>query len=415
MYFWRATTIAIVLALPGFSSLFFSSFTLEFEKEVRIRSVVYWAIVLGGWIALLNRGRPTQSLKPWPIVTLMIADVLLIGLRLPDSKKTKDVYPTSPAIDFLRKHNPDGQRAYDPEPATRWEGSMLILPPYECLLGPGSPQSSVYGIPSIRGYNPLDVARYRQYLAFIAGDETTDRAFGSRYSHPVVSSLSSVEPVKNRQLLDLLSVRYLVAKSNDSRTGAGWQQVAYVPLAVYYNFLGEGIDLTNAQTVYENQTVMPRTFVLGDVVPQAADRNEVQSQLQSLDIRLTATLEDWNPARDPLPRSTNPPGPARLRSHKPNEIIIDLDGKTAGLLVLTDPWYPGWLCRIDGNEVPIWKANYAFRGVMVPEDSREVVFHFKPRSYRWGKWISLGTLTIVLLLGIPYLMRRVRQKLSPSA
>ena len=27
---------------------------------------------------------------------------------------------------------------------------------------------------------------------------------------------------------------------------------------------------------------------------------------------------------------------------------------------------------VDGNEVPIWKADYAFRGVMVPEGSRDM-------------------------------------------
>ena len=120
--------------------------------------------------------------------------------------------------------------------------------------------------------------------------------------------------------------------------------------------------------------------------------------MKSINLQSTALIEPGDSGMPNLPTINHPPGPARIRSHTPNEIRIDLDGQTAGLLVLTDPWYPGWVCRVDGNEVPIWKADYAFRGVMVPEGTREVVFSFEPVSYERGKWISLGTLLVVVLL-----------------
>ena len=70
------------------------------------------------------------------------------------------------------------------------------------------------------------------------------------------------------------------------------------------------------------------------------------------------------------------------------------------------PWYPGWVCRVDGNEMPVWKADHAFRGVMVPDGSREVVFHFEPQSYRRGKWISMIALAAVPVFFVGLTIRR---------
>jgi hypothetical protein len=276
-----------------------------------------------------------------------------------------------------------------------------------CFLGPGSPQASVYGIPSIRGYNPLDVARYRKFLAFIADQNPTTGAFGNGFTHPVVPAFTTSGPIPNRPLLDLLGVRFQITAPDDPRLGDHWTPVANALYARSYNFTGVGIEYVWPLTIFENPSVMPRAFVLADAVPQAPE-GQVLAQLKAIDVRRTATLEDWDPAADPLPRSGSEPGPAVIRSHQPNEIVIDLDGRTAGLLVLTDPWYPGWVCRIDGSETKIWKADYAFRGVFVPEGAREVVFRFEPRSFRQGKWVSLVTLVGVGVFFAVSIVRRRR-------
>lgn len=273
-------------------------------------------------------------------------------------------------------------------------------------MGPGSPQASVQGVPSIRGYNPLDAARYREFLAILANEDRNGGAFSSRFSHPVVLALTTTKPIQHHSLLDLLGVRFCITTPGDKRMATHWARVFDVPQATGYNFLHYGIRQIGAQAIYENQTVMPRAFVVSDAIPEA-DSEGVAAQLQSLDVRKTATLEDWDPSRDSLPHSENPPGPATIRSYTPNEILIDLDGKTAGLLVLTDPWYPGWVCRIDGNEAPVWKADYAFRGVMVPNGAKEVVFRFEPQSYRWGKRISLLAMGIVGLAALGWIFRRL--------
>jgi hypothetical protein len=314
-------------------------------------------------------------------VCLLTGDLLLIAQMYGQMCATQSidrVYPQPEIINYVRVNNPEGLRTFDESR----------------LFGPGSPSASVYGVPCITGYNPLDVARYRQFLAFITDDGTSQSAFSGEFTHPVVGDFSS----KNPALLNLLGVRYRIDAYDPEYKGtltAGWKKIDYPGLGNpvrNYSFLGEGLGLFNLHKyeLLENMEVQPRAFVVTSANTQANADPDVLAQLKALDLRTAATLEDWNPTTDPLP--TGMPGPATIRAHSPNRIAIDLGGQTAGLLVLTDPWYPGWVCRIDGQETKIWKADYAFRGVMVPAGSREVVFHFEPQSYRRGKWISLATL-----------------------
>ena len=68
--------------------------------------------------------------------------------------------------------------------------------------------------------------------------------------------------------------------------------------------------------------------------------------------------------------------------------------------MLSDVWFPGWVCRIDGREVPVYRANHAFRAVALPAGAREAVFAFEPRSYRIGWWVSCGALVLLAVAGV---------------
>ncbi len=350
----------------------------------------YWVVMMiGACLFWLSPYIASKLVIP-AIMTLLVADLLILATPLPETKAAEKIYPRSEVIDHIRENNPDGGRVHEWN-ATERQG---------CLLGPGSPVASVYGIPSTRGYNPLDVARYRTFLDFVANDRNSDAAFSSEFKHPVVPAFFP----RNVSLYHLLGIRFDVLGSN-----AGFAKTVQEPLFAY-NFLGPGIERLPHQYVTDRN--YGRAYFVSNAVPQAGE-TEVLSQLKSLDLDVTATLESWDPAVAPMPQRE--PGIWKIRSHKPNEVTCELDGSAAGLLVLTDPWYPGWVCRIDGTEVPIWKADYAFRGVMVPEGSREVVFHFEPQSYRRGKWISLVALIGIGLLFFSMVIRRATIKLNCRA
>jgi hypothetical protein len=131
--------------------------------------------------------------------------------------------------------------------------------------------------------------------------------------------------------------------------------------------------------------------------------------MQATDFHETVLVEGCDPAA----RESGPPGgfrAARIAEYQPNQICIEVEGDSAGWLVLTDMWFPGWTCSLDGESRPIYPGNYLFRAVPVPAGRHEVVFRFRPQSYQLGRAISAGTLVGLVVWSLILLIRRVRSR-----
>ena len=381
-----ATAVVLIIVLgPGVLSALAGQFPKLSALNPGWRA--YWLAVPAAWIAFLAVApRQSDRARTVALGALLLGDLLIFSLRFPATRPVEDIYPRSPLVDPIRgdEHMP-GALVYDPD----------VDEAGDCFLGPGSPAASVSGVRSVRGYNPLDVARYRQFLAFIADVGEPQRAFSGNFTNPVMHEF----PVKNRRLFDLLGVAWEVAPADDPPAGGGWVGVAGAadPAPRSYNFLGRGVRQLPPMRLYFNVQSMPRAFVVPAAVPEAGEA-DVLAQLQGLDPWQTATLAGWDPGVDPLPKAAGGRRWQQITDARPNRLTVELDGQSAGLLVLTDPWYPGWRCWVDGTEVPLRKADYAFRGVMVPNGAREVEFRFEPRSYRVGRFASVVALGAILIV-----------------
>jgi hypothetical protein len=121
----------------------------------------------------------------------------------------------------------------------------------------------------------------------------------------------------------------------------------------------------------------------------------VLTALQETDLRRTVLLEGA-PA-PPIPGGSD--GTAIIRDYRPNRVTIEVGGR-AGFLVLTDVWFPGWTCTVDGGPADVYRADYVFRAVQVPEGAHEVVFRFEPASYRLGLQVSAVTVALLAVLSL---------------
>jgi uncharacterized membrane protein YfhO len=54
---------------------------------------------------------------------------------------------------------------------------------------------------------------------------------------------------------------------------------------------------------------------------------------------------------------------------------------------------------VDGHQAELLKANYLFRGVLLPAGNHEVEFRYEPRSYAYGGGISAAALAALILWG----------------
>src|SRR5262249_10234884 len=153
---------------------------------------------------------------------------------------------------------------------------------------------------------------------------------------------------------DLLGVRYLLQASR--QPAPGWDKVIedWHP-AAYAIFRGGGRRDLEPFTLYKNETVLPRAFV----VPRRGPLPEPPRVLQAMkntDFKETVLLEVCPAASG----AVTPGGkyrPARVRDYRPNRVVVELDGTSGGFLVLADVWFPGWTCTIDGEPAPLYRAN----------------------------------------------------------
>jgi hypothetical protein len=155
-------------------------------------------------------------------------------------------------------------------------------------------------------------------------------------------------------------------------------------------------------THYENQQVMPRTWLVPEAIALPAAQVLATIRTSRLpDGRLyqpetMALVED---PRAVFQTAAKPPTAARrsgdadranILKLAATQVQIQTQSSTAAFLVLGDVFYPGWQATIDGQPTPIYQTNYIQRGVQVPAGEHLVEYRFEPMSFKLGAGITLG-------------------------
>jgi hypothetical protein len=87
---------------------------------------------------------------------------------------------------------------------------------------------------------------------------------------------------------------------------------------------------------------------------------------------------------------------ARIAEDLPERVSADVTCGAAGLLVLTDLWYPGWTVEVDGRPAPILRADGCVRAVALPAGEHRAVFRYRPWSFLAGAAVSVVSLAVIL-------------------
>ncbi|NDB21495.1 MAG: hypothetical protein EB020_11550, partial [Proteobacteria bacterium] len=98
-------------------------------------------------------------------------------------------------------------------------------------------------------------------------------------------------------------------------------------------------------------------------------------------------------------RSTSASGSVTISGIASETVNLTVDARTESVLVLNDLYYPGWEATLDGNPTQIYRANYLFRAVIVPQGQHIIEYTYRPRSFRLGLSITLGA-TSILVVGL---------------
>lgn len=113
---------------------------------------------------------------------------------------------------------------------------------------------------------------------------------------------------------------------------------------------------------------------------------------------------DLPPGAAPLPDSKGPPTDGRVVAFDTDRMELEVAPPAPGILVVNEVFFPGWQAEVGGRPAPVFRVNYALRGVVVPAGPSRVVLSFHPPGLRPA---LAGFVVGLLLLLAAALPRRV--------
>ncbi len=196
----------------------------------------------------------------------------------------------------------------------------------------------------------------------------------------------------NPRLYDLAGIKYVLEQTEGEPAG----------------FSGPLQEVFSSPTIHiwENPHVLPRAFIVHDALPETPERLEdptfpFERVVLLADSDAVALLDQ---AQDGMSTEET----VDIVSLSYNDVTVEYETGSAGFLLLTDSYYPGWQAKIDGQPVPIYRADHIFRAVFVTPGRHTVTFHFAQPMFWLGVAIASATAGGLVLLGLICFLRKRR-------
>ncbi len=352
------------------------------------RNLLIFAVALAGGGIVLRVSRCRIALRGIPVwqplaIGVILLELFILGAAFNPAADPAWLRHTPPAIEFLKQDT------------TLWRLTTYQTPGVTKTLNANA--AWLFDLEDARGYDSIIL---RQYVDYMRQIEEQGELLYNRIA-PVYGQGNLSSP-----LLDLLNVKYVMTEG----------RIKLPDYRLVYD--GE-------VRIYENTDVLPRAFALTTADP--VGEGELRARLGSLDPRQlvlldaaqvqAAAIDDrW------LLRPTDaPPTPAAVTWHTPNEVFVDVVMSEAGWLVLADSYFPGWkafdrACPPGAagcssadqpeTEVPIIRADGAFRAVPLAPGAHTVRFKYTPLSFKLGLFGTFMAGIVILLLAMVWLWGR---------
>jgi hypothetical protein len=255
-----------------------------------------------------------------------------------------------------------------PEPVVE---SLIVAQNWHDTLTPNVPLQ--YGLLSADGYDGgvLPLERWLSLSRLLVAAPRPDGVL-----------LSRLERVPDDRLLDLLGIRYVVGnRQTPGRPGLDVVELGDLRLFERSARVPRSMLVFSASPVVDDATALARlsdgSFDPNREVLLAGPASGLSSSLLG----------------QPIEPDTQTPGHWRAHVNVP----------ASGYLLQRESWYPGWRARVDGDEVPVERADVLFRAVPLSPGEHDVEVYFESDSFRRGALVSLlGLLaTTALLVAVP--------------
>ena len=224
---------------------------------------------------------------------------------------------------------------------------------------------TLFGLQLTGGEHPNPLKRYNEYLG------TAPKGLFPDY-HNLLQSPT---------FIDILNVKYLLV-----------QQPVNHPSFVLADSCYNG-----RVKIYENQTVLSRAWIVGRY-ENINHSDDILNRMKQSDFDPSKSVILEENLADFIP-SENVAGKVVIDSYQPNQVVMTAESDKPGILVFSDNHYPAWQAYIDGVPAKVFRANYTFRAVPIPEGKHRVEFKYHSKYFILGLTISIIS-AIIILSGI---------------
>lgn len=364
----RRRTMAVVLAAAGAAALVLvlllvtRAGTAVDDDYVLARGLRSLVLLAAGTALLMAAVRfpPKAAGLAAAVTAVTVLDLWLAGHRWNAYYTPRPVYARSPGVDALA--SAPGER-----PRYVNLGSWWIPPNGELA----------YRLYGISGYDPF-VPRRIVELMSIADDQRSS-ARGNLFGPFRPETATS-------PILDLLGVGTVVGSPDLS-------------LEAPLRFAG-------AFRAYDRPAALPPAWITScwAILPDTA----VLSRLAAMtpgELAATAVVADSTAARRALGPSPTAGcdggnggnGQAQIQRYDPERVVVRTEAARAGVVVLSDAWFPGWEAKVDGKPVTLLRTDHALRGVAIPPGRHTIEYSFRPPYLVLGGALSAGSIVVLLV------------------
>lgn len=245
--------------------------------------------------------------------------------------------------------------------------------------------ATVYKIQSFEGYDPVNLKRYNELLS--SSDKGKFTGIASRSDALITNS--DVSPLKDTHLnrlrmLDLLGTKLILYQKADNEEIIENERFKQV-----YEDGDTGL------VILQNKKAFPRAFLVPEAI-YAKDKEEAIKTIFDPQVDLAKRVILEESIKNVGAGFSRPGDKAEILLYTSNKVIISVQTSSPQFLVLTDSFYPAWQASVDKQPTIIYPADHAFRAVVVPAGSHEVIFEYQSGVFLVGVLISIISLTSCL-------------------
>lgn len=239
-----------------------------------------------------------------------------------------------------------------------------------------------YGIVHIDGFHAVDTKRYLDIMEDIM-------------QMNILPERRTI-PEGNYPLLNLLNTKYIISEKTTDSPG---YKLVYNGTNHVFNLIEKKQEVRKNVYIYENKNVLSRAYVMHNARLIKDEKKVMETILYDKEFNPKEYIIIEKDIGKPLSNKGNF-SEAKISFYSPNKIIVEANLDNAGFLVLSEMWYPGWKAFEGNKDYEIYQTNYLFRSVYLDKGYHKIVFVFDPLSFKIGLWLTLISLSALIILFI---------------